>query len=312
MNKFLLNKQLLSYWLIHHSESFRKSFARILANPLEFIFTTLMIAIAFAIPLSMFIIFQSTAQLADQWDSDKQITLFLKKDIDIKQANTLAKKISQFDEINDALVIDKNTALEEFSKQSGMNALATGLNDNPLPHIIIANPNKNIVEFSSLQALEEKLNHQPQVELVQFDLLWFQRLQAILNVVNKISWMISIVLLIAIGLIITNVIRWEVSSRHSEIEIIKLIGGSDAYVRRPFLYTGFWLGIIGAVLAFITVTTGSWIIQHSTQILASLFDSDYRITTLSVGNVAALFICAAILGIGSAWIAVTHKLKEFC
>lgn len=311
MNYLSHNKQLFSYWLLHHSESLRKSFSRILSSPVEFVFTTLMIAIAFAIPLCMYIIFESTQQLTNQWDGDKQITLFLKKEVTLDQTKSLANKISKFNNINDVSVINKNDALNEFSKHSGLGEVATGLKENPLPHIIVANPNQTISELNSLQDLEDKLNQLSQVEQVQFDLLWFQRLQAILDIVNKISWMISIVLIVAIGLIITNVIRWEVSSRHAEIEIIKLIGGSDAYVRRPFLYSGFWLGFIGALIALITVVTGTWLIQHSTRILAALFDSDYHITTLNAADAIILFACAALLGVGSAWIAVTHKLKEY-
>ena len=311
-NIISLNKQLLSYWLLHHVESLRKSFTRILSSPLEFIATTLMIAIAFAIPLCMYIIFASTQQLANQWDSDKQITLFLHKNISLNQANTLAHKILSYKNIRDTAVIDNHTALEEFSHQSGLGAIASDFKDNPLPHIIIVNPDYTVSELTTLKSLEEKLSQLPSVEQVQFDLLWYQRLQAILNIVNQISWMISIVLLAAIGLIIMNVIRWEVSSRHSEIEIIKLIGASDAYVRRPFLYAGFWLGFIGAVIAAITVAIGSWLIQSSTHLLASLFDSDYQITMLSLGVIAILFLCAIVLGIGSAWIAVTQKLKEYC
>ena len=311
-NKFSLNKQLFSYWLLHHVESLRKSFTRILASPLEFIFTTLMIAIAFAIPLCMYIIFESTEQLADQWDNDKQITLFLNKEISLTQANKLANKISSYTNIRDASVIDKNTALEDFSRQSGLGAITSDLKDNPLPHIIVVNPENTVSDLTTLINLEKKLNLLTSVEQVQFDLLWFQRLQAILSIVNQISWMISFILLVAIGLIIINVIRWEVSSRHSEIEIIKLIGASDAYVRRPFLYTGFWLGFMGAVIAAITVTIGSWLIQTSTHLLASLFDSDYQIAMLSIGVVVVLFLCAVVLGIGSAWIAVTHKLKDYC
>ena len=311
MSFFSRNKQLFSYWFLHHTESLGKSFSRILSKPLEFIFTTLMIAIAFAIPLCMYIIFASAHQLTTQWDSDKQITLFLDTKTSLSQAKSLAKKISTFQHIQDVTVIDKESALEEFSQRSGLGEISAGLTENPLPHIIVANPDLVVSELNTLHDLQNKLQQLPDVEQVQFDLLWFQRLQAILNVINKIAWMISIVLLVAIGLIITNVIRWEVTSRHDEIEIIKLIGGSDAYVRRPFLYSGFWLGFTGAVVAFLAVTIGTWMLQDSTNVLVTLFDSDYQLTMLSVLDACVIFACAAVIGVLSAWIAVTHKLKGY-
>ena len=311
MSYFSRNKQLFSYWCLHHTESLGKSFSRILSNPLEFIFTTLMIAIAFAIPLCMYILFSSAQQLTTQWDGDKQITLFLDTKISLSQAKSLADRIATFQHIQDVTVVDKKSALEEFSQLSGLGEISAGLTENPLPHIIVANPDLAVSELTTLQNLQSKLQQLPNVEQVQFDLLWFQRLQAILNTIKKIAWMISIVLLVAIGLIITNVIRWEVSSRHDEIEIIKLIGGSDAYVRRPFLYSGFWLGITGAVTAFLAVTIGTWVIQQSTKILVALFDSDYQITMLNTLDAFVIFVSASLIGVLSAWIAVTHKLKDY-
>ena len=123
-------------------------------------------------------------------------------------------------------------------------------------------------DIDSLKTLEKELKNLKQVQLVQFDLLWFQRLQAILDVITRIQWIVSIILLIAIALIIANVIRWEVAARHSEIEIIKMVGASDAYVRRPFLYSGFWLGLSGSIAALFIVSMSAWLIEQSTTQLA--------------------------------------------
>ncbi len=279
---------------------------------MAFLFTALMIAIAFSIPISMYMLFSSTQNLSSQWDDDKQITLFLHNDVNTNNAKKLADDVASYNSIENTIFIDKKTALVEFKNQTGLSAITDTLAENPLPHLIIANPKSDIMDFDKLQILENTLTSLDQVEHVQFDLLWFQRLQAILDVINRIIWIVTTILVIAIGLIIANVIRWEVSSRHSEIEIIKLIGASDSYVRRPFLYTGFWLGLSGAVFAYIAVSICGWLVQQSSQTLASLFDSEFQIVTLSLGLVFLLFVCASVLGVGSAWIAVSHKLKRYC
>ena len=298
-------------WFEHHIDSFKLSFARAIASPVSFIFTALMIAIALSIPMSLYVAFVSIQQLTNQWDSDKQITLFLADNVDFTQAQQLAKTIADKKEIANASAVDKQVALDEFKQQMGLDSIAEHLPQNPIPHLIIANPESTLSDFESLHALEIELRNLSQVQQVQFDLLWFQRLQAMLAVINRIQWIVSIVLLLAIGLIIANVIRWEVTSRYAEIEIIKLVGASDAYVRRPFLYSGFWLGIAGSVAALMIVSVCSWLIQQSTSKMSSLFGSDFQLSTLSIDLALLIMISASLLGVGAAWIAVTHKLKPY-
>ncbi len=305
-----LNTQAI-LWFEHHIDSFKLSLNRAINGPVAFIFTALMIAIALSIPISLYVVFSSVQQLTNQWDSDKQITLFLADQVNYKQAQQLAESIASKKEIANAVAINKQAALDEFKQQMGLDSITENLPQNPLPHLIIANPEATLSDFESLQALESELRDMKQVQQVQFDLLWFQRLQAMLAVINRIQWIVSIVLLLAIALIIANVIRWEVTSRHAEIEIIKLVGASDAYVRRPFLYSGFWLGISGSVLALIIVSLCSWLIQQSTTTLSSLFGSDFQLTSLSIDLASLIIISASLLGVGAAWVAVTHKLKLY-
>jgi len=298
-------------WLEHHIDSFKTSFKRNISNPLSFTFTVLMIAIALSIPMSIYIIFSSVQQLTQHWDNDKQITLFLNDNVSLAQAQSLAKNIIDNPLILNAQVINKQQALEDFKQQMGMNALSADLPDNPLPHLIIVEPETTILDIQSLQTLETELKNIQQVQLVQFDLLWFQRLQSILDVINRIQWIVSIILLFAIALIIANVIRWEVSARHSEIEIIKLVGASDAYVRRPFLYSGLWLGLIGSILSLLIVTLCTWLIQLTTTQLASLFGSDFELSYLTVSQSLLIVVSISLLGVIASWIAVSHKLKQY-
>ena len=298
-------------WLEHHIDSFKSSFQRNLANPLSFMFTVCMVAIALSIPISLYILFTSAQQLTQQWDSYKQITLFLIKSISLSEAKKIAGEIDSYEFILRTNVIDKQKALQEFNSQMGLSGITNDLTENPLPHIIIVEPESTAVDITTLKNLQDKLTEINQVEQVQFDLLWFQRLQSILSVIHRIQWIVSIILIFAIALIIANVIRWEVSARHSEIEIIKLVGASDTYVRRPFLYSGFWLGFCGALLALIIVAISNWLIQLNTTQLALLFDSNFKITSLSVGSVSLITIFMSILGVAASWLAVTHKLKQY-
>ncbi len=298
-------------WFEHHIDSFKTSFKRNITNPLSFAFTVFMIAIALSIPMSIYIIFSSVQQLTQHWDNDKQITLFLNDKVSLTQAQSLAKNIINNPFILNTQVINKKQALEDFKQQMGMNALSADLPDNPLPHLIIVEPKTAVSDIQSLQTLEAELKNIKQVQLVQFDLLWFQRLQSILDVINRIQWIVSIVLLSAIALIIANVIRWEVSARHSEIEIIKLAGAADAYVRRPFLYSGLWLGLAGSLLSLLIVLLCTWLTQLTTTQLAALFGSDFKLSYLTITQSLLIVVSISFLGILASWIAVSHKLKRY-
>ena len=298
-------------WLKHPSQSLHDSLRRIAISPLAFIFTVSMIAIAFSIPISGYIFFMSVKQLTQAWDGDKQITLFLKKDITLIQATELAKTVSRLAAVETAIAVDKKHVLEDFKTQTGLESITDNLSSNPLPHIIIATPAGGLNKPGQLKSLRENLKNYRQVEQVQFDLIWYQRLQAILVIIKRIQSLVTIFLLTAIALIITNVIRWEVSSRHAEIEIIKLVGATDAYVRRPFLYAGLWLGLTGALLAIIMVAVSRWLIQHSSQALSALLDNQLQLAALPVSALLLILICAGLLGVASAWFAVSNKLGAY-
>lgn len=298
-------------WLEHHIDSFKASFKRNFSSPLSFSFTVLMIAIALSIPMSMYIMFSSAQQLTEDWDKDKQITLFLNDDISLSQAQTIANEITDHRFVLNSVVINKKQALQDFKQQMGAETLSTELPSNPLPHLIIVQPETSLSDIQSLQTLEDELKNVAQVQLVQFDLLWFQRLHAMLDIINRIQWIVSIILLFAIALIIANVIRWEVSARHSEIEIIKLVGASDAYVRRPFLYSGFWLGLSGSIVALLIVTLCTWLVQFSATQLADLFGSDFKLAYLSTSLSLLIILSVSFLGVIASWVAVTRKLKHY-
>ncbi len=299
------------FWLEHHLESFKGSLKQHLANALPFSFTVTMIAIALSIPLSLYIFFASTQQLTQDWDSDRQITLFLNDNIDMTGANDLAQKINSNSLVSSTTVVNKHKALEDFKQQMGVGAMTADLPENPLPHLIVVEPHPSVNDTESLNKLNTQLQNIEQVQLVQFDLLWFQRLQAILSVVNRIQWVIGIILLFAITIIIANVIRWEVTARLREIEIFKLVGASDAYVRRPFLYSGLWLGFTGSVLALIIVTLSSWLVERSTHRLMSLFGKEFELQSVSFNLAIIIIAVISLLSVIGSWAAVTHRLRQY-
>ncbi|MEM8844589.1 MAG: ABC transporter permease [Pseudomonadota bacterium] len=295
----------LTLWINSHKESASTSLAKAIENPVSFLFTTLLIAIAFAIPMSIYILFSSVEQLTSQWDSDRQITLFLKEDVSFKDAKMIADNISQQNEIDNIKIIDRDEVLEKFKQESNFNLFPDTVGGNPLPHIIVIAPKLE----TDIQALTNTLKTLSEVQHVQFDLIWFERLRAFAKVILRIQWIVSGLLIFTVALIIINVIRWEISSRQSEIEIIKLIGASDAYARRPFMYFGGLLGLTGSGLAVIIVTASAWLINLALMDLTNLFDSDYKISSLPFLLALTIIILGGLIGIVAASLAANQRIK---
>ena len=295
----------LAHWLQSHKDSAKKSIHRALKNPLSFLFTILLIAIAYSVPMGIYTLFSSIEKLTDQWDSDRNITLFLKEDISFNQAEKIAKDISGDADIERIEAINKEDVLKQFKQETNFNLFPDGENENPLPHIIIVGPSQG----ADVTAITQELSSINEVQHVQFDLLWFQRLQAFSLVIWRIQWVTSVLLIFTIALIIVTVIRWEISSRQSEIEIIKLVGASDAYVRRPFIYYGGLLGLAGAAVAVLIVTVSALIINLALNDLTALFDSDYTISYLP--GLLAIFVIfvGGMIGIMAATLAANQKIK---
>ncbi len=298
------------YWAQHHIGCAKGSLQRLLASPLSFVITTLMISIAFTIPAAIYILFNSVDKLANYWGNDKQITLFLTENASLTQANILQEKLLMRNDIINAQVVNKDDALREFKQQTNLGSIADNLPNNPIPHLIIAEPAEDLTTLSSLQSLQLELKNLALVDFVQFDLIWIQRVQAILDVAFRFLWIITVILLSAVGLIIANVIRWEVASRHDEIEIIRLVGGTDAYVRRPFLYSGFWLGLIGAGIAVAVIIISGWIVSQSIKQLSTLTEHGIQIDTLTAGMMLTVLAVGGLFGAGGAWLAVSQRLRS--
>lgn len=300
-----------TYWVQHHAECAKKSLSRLLANPFSFVITILMISIAFTIPAAIYVLFNSAQTLATSWGNEKQITLFLRNEVSLQTANVLRDKLVKRIDIETVSVISKDEALQEFKQQSNLGTIADSLPSNPIPHIVIATPSKSVTELSALEQLRNELQGLEQVEIVQFDLVWIQRLQSMLEILFRVLWIITIMLSAAVGLIIANVIRWEVASRHDELEIIRLVGGTDAYVRRPFLYSGFWLGLLGAGMAILIVKISGLIIGSSVQKLMAVYESNIQLASLPAGMVVLILVLGGLFGTGGAWIAVRQRLRSF-
>ena len=196
----------------------------------------------------------------------------------------------------------------EFQEQSGLGEALRELPDNPLPGSILVTP--EIIDKEALAALLDELKSMPKVEQAQLDLLWIERLAAILKMGENFIFALSVLLIAALLLVVGNTIRLHIENRRIEIEVIKLVGGTDGYVRRPFLYMGVMYGFAGGILAWLLLAFGLEWLNESVVSLAKLYGSEFSLSGIPLEDGFSLLFGAVLLGYIGAWLAVARHLRE--
>jgi cell division transport system permease protein len=297
----------INTWLVHNFAVLVSSFRQIIHTPLPSVMTTTVIGIALALPAGLYVLLDNVQNISGEWGGIAQISLFLKPDVNERQVHNLADKLLNHNEIANVQVIMPEEALAEYKKLSGFGDALTALETNPLPPVLVIQPTNT---DTSTENLLEYLSRLPQVDIAQFDMLWLKRLFAIVKIVQRGVLLLAILLCLAVLLVIGNTIRLAIDNRHDEIEITKLVGGTDAFIRRPFLYTGFWYGLLGSLIAWLLIQLSFWLLQSPVQQLTALYYSDFEMITLNLSSSLTLIISGSSLGFLGAWVTVGQHLKQ--
>jgi len=297
-------------WGINHLRTLIASLGAMTRHPASSFMTIAVIAIALALPAGLFVLLNNASNISIGWDNSAQISVFLKSDVTEKQANRLMKKLRLYDDIDQVSLINKTQALKEFKKISGFGNAIEALGDNPLPHVLTIQPVVDANRPDKIRHLIKQLNQQKQIELAQLDLQWVKRLFAMLEIAQRSIWVIASLLGIAVLLVVGNTIRLDIQNRREEIEVTKLIGGTDAFIRRPFLYTGLWYGIGGGVFAWFLTTLSISLLDNAVEHLASLYNSGFQLRGLSFSEGVNMIGFSCFLGLAGSWIAVGRHLSE--
>jgi cell division transport system permease protein len=301
--------QLPHVYLQRHAQVALDSLGRLYRNPLPTIMTAAVIGIALALPSGLYLLLDNLHRLSGSWDGQASISVFLKTDVPAQQAEGIATRIRQWPEIESLRLITPEQALEEFTTRSGFADALETLDENPLPAVLIVAPRREHTAPGPAARLQQKLLALPEVDLAQLDLEWVQRLAAMIDIARRGILVISTLLALAVLLVIGNTIRLEIQNRRAEIVVTKLIGATNAFVRRPFLYSGLWYGLLGALLAWLLVTGGFLLLADPVNRLAGLYQSDFTLETLPLLSLGLLLACGTLLGLLGSWLAVGRHLN---
>jgi len=299
----------LSNWIGQHFSMAGQSLGRLLRQPFASLMIVLVIAVTLALPAALNLIVKNAAAVSGSWDNALDFSVFLSRDVSLAEAQNLAQLIGQRADVADVSLIAAEQALAEFKEQSGFGDAMDQLSQNPLPHTLVVRPSgANTSE--SMVLLREELANLPETDLVQVDTEWVQRFHAILDIVREAILIGSVLLGTAIIVIIGNTIRLDIQNRREEIEVTKLIGASNAFVRRPFLWTGFWYGLLGGLLAIALVQYGVFLLQPPVARLAGLYQSGVDVLTFEVREIGIIVGVGVILGLVGSWFAVARHMRR--
>lgn len=298
----------MNMYFSQHLQAMFSSLGALWRTPFASLMTLLVIAIALALPAGLYIFVHNMQTITQDWQSGAQLSLFVKDDVTDERAQAVSEEIKKFPGISRVEFLSRDAAFAEFKSLSGFSEMLNTLPENPLPPVIIIHP--TFTDPMLLEKLQKTLQAVPEIALVQLDLEWVQRLHALLQVGEKIVWILMLFLSAAVVLIIGNTIRLAIFNRQDEIAIIKLVGGTNAFIRRPFLYTGIWYGLFGSLLAIIMVVSALMVLNNSVELLTSAYQSDFKILGLSVARGFDLLFLGTLLGWLGAAIFVYYHLKR--
>ncbi len=273
-------------------------------------FTMIVIGIALTLPVILTVILSNIQEVTKGWDVGNQMTVFLKDTVTDADAQKLVNQFRLHKGVESVDYLNKEATLKEFSEHSGFAEALELLPTNPLPAIIVIHPRVGGLSHDELTQWASQLERLPNVDMVQLDQDWLQRLNALMQVAERGVLILSILLVVAIVLVIGNTIRLLIENRHDEIALISIIGGTHAFVRRPFLYTGIWFGLGGGILACVLVTIGLLSLKQPVAQLASLYHSSFILSNMSFGQMLCVLLLSIFAGWLSAYIVVTHYLRR--
>jgi cell division transport system permease protein len=293
-----------------HLQALVGSLGRLIRSPMATLLTLLVIALALALPTALRL-FVSNAQAATgNFANAIDLSVYLKTDVPLAKAQQLAQAAQQRHEVAAVTLIPADKGLEDFRTYSGFGDALTALKENPLPHVLHVRPRPEASSAASLEALRRYFSAWPEVDLVQVDADWVMRFNAMLEVLRRLLLIAAALLGIGVLAVIGNTIRLEIQARRPEIEVTKLVGGSNAFVRRPFLYTGMLYGLGGALLAWGIVAVAVVVLGEPVATLARLYGSRYVLLGPSREDIGVLLGAGVVLGWLGAWISAARHLRS--
>ena len=308
VKKVSLAHKFIYFW-IQNIRQIITSIGEIWRTPVASAMTIAVMGLSLTLPATLHIIVKNVQSINLEWDNAAEISLFLNNGLSQQQLASVMRRINAYDEVEKLVYISKEDAVKEFKRESGFGQALEYLETNPLPASFIVTPVKSHRQAESAKRLLAKLQKEREVDFGKLDIDWLTRLNAIVSMLEEAVITVA-VLLMSVVLIIGNTIRLSIISRREEIEVMKLVGATESFIQRPFVYTGVWYGIMGGFVAFIVVAMVIWWIQSALGDISGLYMADFEIEGLTFSEFGVLMLLASGLGFSGAFWSVHRHIKE--
>ncbi len=293
-----------------HAHALFSSLGRLVASRLNAMLTIMVLSISISLACGFYLLVENVQQLTSDLESSNQISLFLRDDVSLASANRLANGIKLDPSVQAVRVITKEEALKEFEDFSGFGEAVRALEKNPLPIVLQVIPKNSLEEGQNIETLVENFKQAGEVDFAQLDMEWVKKLQLMIDVAQMSVMLMGILLSLAVLFITGNTIRLELHNRKDEIVIAKLVGATNSFVQRPFLYSGFWIGFFSGISAWFIVTIMMLILKQPIEKLSTLYHSSFHLLFMGFFETLALILISSSLGIIGSWVVVQLQLQQ--
>jgi cell division transport system permease protein len=296
--------------LAFHFQAALSSLNSLCRKPIATMMTVLVIAITLALPALFWVMTDNLKQLSMNWQRGGHIALYIKSSVSVQERATLLLRVQAAVGVGNATLTSPAEGLAELQKQEGMQDIMHYLSENPLPAVIDVIPALDVNTSEKLNQLYLQLKSYPQVEQAKLDMLWVHRLQAIIGFTAKLAHGLMILLAMAVVLIIGNTLRLAVHNRYEEIKVLKLIGAKNSFIIRPYLYSGIWYGLAGAIFAVLLVNIFILSLTLVANQLAAVYQMHYSLVGLSFYQISLVVLSAVTLSWLGAYVSVKRQLAD--
>jgi len=305
--KVSLWRKFVMFWVAHLRQAVT-SLGEIWLTPASSLLTVAVIGVSLTLPVTLHLMVKNLQQVGQGVDKAAQISLFLQQDTNETQIAELLALLQADPQIAQVEFIDKGQALNEFKQSSGFGDSLDYLDENPLPHVMLVTPADTSAAAAS--ALLKQLQQERYIDIAKLDIGWLERLDAIVSLVRQAAIAVAVLLVLALLLVVGNTIRLMVLSKKGEIEVMKLVGATDSYIQRPFLYTGIWLGLFGGVLTFLIEEVLMWWLEQGIASVTQLYEGSFQLQPMSLAELGYLLLGAILLGLLGSYLAVRRTIAQ--
>lgn len=296
----------LRAWARRHAFSFLSSLGSLTRQPIASSMTVIVLAVALTLPTALHVTIENVERIGQGWERLDTLSVFLEPDISSDQAQRLASRLSSWQEIAAVDPISPDAGMVELSGQLNLGDLGEQITDNPLPWVLEITPESDVV----VATLANRLERETGIDLVIVDLQWLERLDAILAVIQQLISLLAVLFAIGVAFIVANTIRMDIQNRCEEIEVMALVGATAAFIRRPFLYSGLWYGLLGGFLAWLFVRIGLIVLSAPVARLSGSYHADFQLFPPAPEITALLIVGSGLFGILGSWLVVGQHLRK--